>query len=461
MEKGYVMKSKARTQKSASVDMTTGPIMKEIVFFALPLMLGNLFQMMYNTADTIVVGNFVGKEALAAVGATSMITNLAVFFFSGFSTGASVAIARAFGAKDHAKVHHAVETAFTMTLIIASVFTIGGIPLAKPVLRLMGTPADVFPDAAKYLQIYFAGISGLLIYNIGSGILRSVGDSRRPLYFLVFTSLLNIVLDVLFVVFFHAGIAGVAWATVLSQMLSAALIVLLLSTSREIYRLTWNDLGIDFSQLRVIVSIGLPAGIQSAFTALSNIVMQSYINSFGSDVMAGWSSYTKVDQFVMLPASSMGIAATTFVSQNVGAEKMDRAERGSMNAAGTSVLVCGCIQILCWIFAPFVMHLFTQEPSVIEAGVVFIRVNFLFITANVLDNVMMGTLRGYGDSRGPMIIMIATHVFFRQLYLFVVTRYVMNTPAAVGFAYPAGWLSCFTLLFSYYLHRRNRGFLPG
>ena len=187
--------------------------------------------------------------------------------------------------------------------------------------------------------------------------------------------------------------------------------------------------------------------------------MQSYINSFGSDVMAGWSSYSKVDQFVMLPASSFGIAATTFVSQNVGAEKMERAERGSMHAAFTAAAVCGIIQVLGWIFAPSVIRLFTQDPAVISCGVVFIRVNFLFITANAIDNVLMGTLRGYGDSRGPMYIMIATHVFFRQLYLFVVTRYIMNTPAAVCFAYPAGWLSCFSLLVPYYLWRRSQGFL--
>ena len=446
-------------EKKRTIDMTEGPILRQIVSFSFPLMLGNLFQMMYNTADTIVVGNFVGKEALAAVGATSMITNLAVFFFSGFATGASVAIARAFGSRDREKVHVAVQTAFTMTLAIAVIFTAAGIPLARPILRLMGTPEDVFPEAAKYLQIYFAGISGLLIYNIGTGILRSVGDSRRPLVFLIFTSLLNILLDIVLVVVFQAGIAGAAFATILAQFVSAGLIISLLVSTEDVYRLNLSDLDIDLSQLRIIVSVGLPAGLQSAFTALSNIVMQSYINSFGSDVMAGWSSYSKVDQFVMLPASSFGIAATTFVSQNVGAEKMERAERGSMHAAFTAAAVCGIIQVLGWIFAPSVIRLFTQDPAVISCGVVFIRVNFLSITANAIDNVLMGTLRGYGDSRGPMYIMIATHVFFRQLYLFVVTRYIMNTPAAVGFAYPAGWLSCFSLLVPYYLYRRSQGFL--
>ena len=436
--------------------MTTGPIMKQLVVFAIPLMLGNLFQMMYSTADTIVVGNFVGKEALAAVGATAMISNFAVFFFSGFSSGASVAISQAFGAGDKDKVHSAVETSVLMTILLSVLFTAAGIPAAGAVLRLMGTPPDVFPKASQYLRIWFAGISGLLLYNIGSGILRSVGDSRRPLYYLIFTSILNIILDILFVALLRMGIAGAALATILSQAVSAALILYLLSTTSDVCRLTWNDLRLDPDQLRLIVAVGLPAGLQSAFTALSNIVMQSYINSFGSTVMAAWSSYSKVDQFVMLPAASMGLAATTFVSQNTGARRFDRTVKGTYAAAAASAAVCGLIQVLCWIFAPYVIQLFTGDSAVIEMGVVFIRINFLFITANVLDNLMMGSLRGYGDSRGPMIIMILTHVFFRQLYLYVMTRFFLNTPAAVGFAYPAGWLSCFILLSGYYLFRVRR-----
>ena len=448
-----------KPKKKTSVDMTTGPILWHILFFAFPLMLGNLFQMMYSTADTIVLGNFAGKEALAAVGATTMITNLAVFFFSGFSTGASVAIAHSYGARDNESIHKAVETSVAMTFLISLFFTAAGIPAAAVILRLMGTPEDVFPQAAAYLRIYFAGISGLLIYNIGSGILRSVGDSRRPLYFLIFTSILNIILDILFVVVFHTGIAGVAWATVLSLLLSAVMILFLLSTSRDVYRLTWHDLRIDTKLLGMIVSIGLPAGFQSAFNALSNIVMQSYINAFGSDVMAGWSTYAKVDQFVMLPASSMGLAATTFVSQNVGAGRMDRTEKGTIASAATSLASCGLIQLLCWILAPKVISMFTQVPAVIQAGVTFIRVNLLFISANVLNNILMGTLRGYGDSRGPMLCMILGYVIFRQTYLYAITRSAFNSPAAVGFAFPAGWLSGLVLMSLYYLYRRSRGFI--
>ena len=213
--------------------------------------------------------------------------------------------------KNYKKVNSAVETAVAMTIIISVLFTAAGIPAAKPVLRMMGTPDDVFPDAARYLQIYFAGISGLLVYNIGSGILRSVGDSQRPLYFLIFTSILNILLDVLFVVVFHAGIAGVAWATVISQAISAVLILLLLSRTGDVYKLTWHDLRLDREQLRTIVAVGLPAGLQSAFTALSNIVMQSYINSFGSMAMAGIGASSKLEGFIFLPVNAFSMAMST------------------------------------------------------------------------------------------------------------------------------------------------------
>ena len=447
-----------KNSRKTSVDMTSGSIAGHIIRFAMPLMLGNLFQMLYNTVDMIVVGNFVGKEALAAVGATSMITNIAVFFFNGFSVGASVVIGQAFGAKDHEKVHHAVQTAMTVTFLVSAVFTIAGILLANPFLRMMSTPEDVFPQASLYLKIYFAGISGLLIYNIGSGVLRSVGDSRRPLYFLIFTSILNIILDLLFVIVFHAGIGGVALATILSQLVSAGLILSLLSTTQDVYRLTWNDLQIDFAPLCMIVSVGLPAGIQSAFNAFSNVVMQSYINYFGSDVMAAWTSYLKVDQFVMLPASSMGAAATTFVSQNVGAGEARRAERGTASALLISVLTCGVFQLLGAIFAPLVIQLFSHEPAVVAQGTQFIRINFMFIFANVADAILIGSLRGYGDSRGPMRIMITAHVFIRQLYLFIMTRFFMNTPAAVGFGYPAGWLAGLAMTSVYYLIRKRQGF---
>ena len=443
-------------RQTTSVNMTSGSIVKQIILFSLPLMLGNVFQMLYNTVDMIVVGNFVGKEALAAVGSTSMITNMAVFFFNGFSVGASVVIARQFGSDNQERLHSAIETTMAMTFLISAVFTVLGVFGVGPMLRFMATPEDVFPQASVYVRIYFWGIAGLLIYNMGSGILRSVGDTTRPLYFLILTSLMNIVLDLLFVVVFHAGIAGVAYATIISQFVSAGLILLLLTRTDDIYKLTWHDLHIDKDHLKMIFSVGLPAGIQSVITAFSNVFVQSYINYFGSDVMAGWSTYNKLDQFVMLPMQSMAAAATTFVSQNVGAGKEERAENGTVITVGLALAVTGVIILIIYLFAPASIQLFSSEPEVIRYGSLFIRTNMLFISFNVINHTLAGALRGRGDSRGPMVIMLTSFVVIRQIYLFVMTRFIMNTPRVVGFGYPVGWTACAILEVLYYLRGRKQ-----
>ena len=304
---------------TSAKDMTTGNINLLLLQFAAPLIVGNLFQMMYNTVDSLVVGNFVGKEALAAVGSTTMIINMLVFFFNGVSTGAGVVISRYYGARQQDRLHTAVETTIFVTFVCSALFTVIGVAMVHPMLVLMSTPDDVMDAASKYLTIYFTGISGLLVYNMGSGILRAVGDTRRPLLFLIFTSVVNAVLDLLFVIVFPAGVAGVEYATIIAQFLSAGMVLLLLSKAKDVYRLTWRDLRCDYSILKQIFIIGLPAGVQSVLTAFSNVFVQSYINSFGSDCMAGWSCYNKLDTFIMLPMQSMSQAATTFVGQNIGA----------------------------------------------------------------------------------------------------------------------------------------------
>ena len=323
--------------------MTTGSIVMQVLLFSLPIMVGNIFQMLYNTVDVIVVGNFVGKEALAAVGSTTMIINMAVFFFNGFSVGAGVVIGRYFGAKKIQELHDVIETTIALAIVLCVIFTVGGVSGVDFMLRFMSTPADVYHDAHTYLTIYFAGISGLLIYNIGSGILRAVGNSVMPLLFLILTSLLNIVLDLLFVVGFHAGIAGVAYATILSQFLSAFLTLLLLTRTREIYRLSWRDLCIRWSVVKEIFAVGFPAAIQSVLTAFSNVFVQSYINVFGSACMAGWSCYNKLDQFILLPVHSMSMAATAFISQNIGAGKRSRAEQGTSVIVGLTLVATAVV----------------------------------------------------------------------------------------------------------------------
>ena len=437
-------------------DMTSGPILRQIILFSLPLMLGNVFQMMYNTVDSIVVGNFVGKEALAAVGSTTMIVNMLVFFFNGFSVGAGVVIAQHFGARDMDRLHSAVETTMAVTFVLCAAFTAIGIFSVRPTLRFMSTPEDVFEDAVTYLTIYFWGFTGLLIYNIGSGILRAVGDTTRPLMFLILTSVLNILLDLAFVIWLKAGIAGVAYATIISQFISAALTLRLLTTTDEIYRLVWKDLRIEMPVLRRIFAVGLPAGIQSVITAFSNVFVQSYVNHFGSSCMAGWSCYNKLDQFIMLPMSSTAMAATTFVSQNIGAKQVARANRGTVTTILLSLGVTGVIAVALVTFADVAVGLFTQDRSVIEFGVLFMRANTFFLLFNCVNHTLAGALRGRGDSRGPMIIMISSFVVIRQIYLFVVTHFIANTPLLVGLGYPVGWICCCILEVGYYFSKGRR-----
>ena len=443
-------------KKTTTRDMTSGSIVKQVILFSLPLMLGNIFQMLYNTVDSVVVGNFVGTEALAAVGATTIIVNMMVFFFNGFATGASVVIGRYFGARDMESLHRSVETTMAATFVLSVFFTVGGILAAEPMLRFMSTPEDVFSQAATYLRIYNAGCSGFLIYNMGSGLLRAVGDTTRPLYFLILTSLLNIVLDLLFVLVFNAGIAGVAYATILSQFISAGLILWLLTKSHDIYRLTWKDMKIDTGILGQIVSVGLPAGIQSTITSLSNIFVQSYINFFGSACMAGWSCYNKLDQFVMLPMQSMALASTTFVSQNIGAGKLKRVEKGTFISVALTLGFTGAIIALVDLFAPQAVELFTNDPVVVEYGTRFTRLILAFMLFNCVNHVLAGGLRGMGDSNGPMIIMLLSFVAIRQAYLYIMTHFISNTALVVGFGYPVGWMSCCLIEVVYYFLRRKK-----
>lgn len=443
-------------KKSTVQDMTSGNIIKQIIFFAMPLMLGNIFQMLYNTVDSIVVGNFVGTEALAAVGATTMIVNMLVFFFNGFATGAGVVMGTYFGARNLERLHSSVETTIATTFILSVVFTIIGVLGVTPMLHFMSTPEDVMGEATLYLRVYFAGISGLLIYNIGSGILRAVGDTKRPLYFLVLTSVINTILDLLFVIVFKMGIMGVALATIIAQFISAFLTLRLLTKTDDIYKLTWHDLKVDIPILKKIMLVGLPAGIQSVITAFSNVFVQAYINFFGASCMAGWSCYNKIDQFIMLPMQSMAMASTTFVSQNVGAGKLKRADEGTNTAVSMSFVITGVIATGIFVFASQAVGMFTSDKSVIDYGVLFLRTNVYFLMFNCVNHVLAGALRGRGDSKGPMMIMLGTFVVIRQIYLFVVTHFIANTPRIVALGYPVGWVSCCVLEVTYFIIIRRK-----
>ena len=441
--------------------MTDGPITTHLIAFSVPLLLGNIFQMLYNTVDSIVVGNFVGKEALAAISSTTMIVNIMIFFFNGFSVGGGVVIGQYLGARKMKELHRTVETTIAVTILFGIFFTFAGFFLVPFMLRLMQTPEDVFPQAKLYLEIYFSGALGLLIYNMGSGILRAVGDTKRPLYFLIFTSILNTVLDLVFVIVFKAGIAGAAIATIISQFISAIMVLVLLTRADDIYKLTWNDLRIDLPILKFIMQIGLPAGVQSMITSVSNVFVQSYINGFGSSCMAGWGAYNKLDSFIFLPINSLGQAATTFVSQNIGAGRSDRANRGTVRALQMAVGVTFAIASVLIFFAPAATGLFTSDDEVIYYGSLFIRMNTFFLIFNAINHVLAGALRGRGESKIPMICMLSCFVVIRQIYLFIGSRIAYN-PYVVGFGYPVGWMTCCAaeLICFYFIVRKNKGQAP-
>lgn len=443
--------------KTTTRDMTTGPIVSQMILYAVPLLLGNVFQILYNTVDTIVVGHFVGTSALAAVGSTTMIVNIMVLFFNGLSVGAGVVISRNFGAKKFDELHKSIETTMAMTFILSVLFTIAGVLMVRPMLIFMSTPEDVIGEATTYLQTYFAGIAGLLVYNMGSGILRAVGDSKRPLMFLIFTSILNIILDLFFVIALNLGIFGVAFATILSQLFSAVLVMGLITRTSDIYRLTWKDLRIEPGILRDILNIGMPTAFQAMFTSISNVFVQSYVNFFGSACMAGWSCYNKLAQFVFIPMNSMSGAAATFVGQNVGAKNEKRARTGTLVSVLLALSVTAVVVCFVVIFARQSTGIFTNDQAVIDFGAKFLRMNSIFLLANCTNHVLAGAIRGRGDSKGPMVIMLTCFIVIRQLYLFLATHYIANTPAMVGISYPVGWsMCCITEVLYYRIRYGNK-----
>ncbi len=426
-------------------DMTEGNIWKHMIRFSVPMAIGLLFQQLYNTVDTLVVGQFVGKQAQAAVGSTGPIINTVVGFCAGLATGASVVISQRYGAHDDEGLGKAVHTTVALTFIMCVITTVIGQLIIMPMLRFMQTPDDVIAESSSYLSIYFAGISGVLFYNLGSGILRAVGDSRRPLYFLILSALLNTGLDLLFVLGFGMKVDGVALATVLSQILSAILILFTLSMEKGTYGIRWRKIRIDSRSLKQILRLGLPSSIQSAITSFSNVFVQSYINYFGSACMAGYGVYGKIDAFALIPVQSISMSSTTFVGQNWGAEKAGRARDGVRTAILMSIIATATLGMLVFLLARPLMELFSPEEDVIDYGVRFIHIVTPFYLAICFNQIYAGALRGVGDATMPTVIMLISFVAFRQIYL-AVTKALGAGFIAVALAYPVGWILCSTLL---------------
>lgn len=439
-------------QARYDVDMTQGSITKHLINFSLPLLLGNLFQQLYNMVDTWVVGNYVSNEAFSAVGTVGPVINTLIGFFLGLSSGAGVVISQYYGAGREEKVRQAVHTALMLTLVLGVVFTAAGIAMTPLMLQLMKTPAEVAPEQAAYLRIYFAGVMGLLLYNMGSGILRAVGDSRRPFYFLVVSAVLNTVLDLLFVIKFHMGVEGVAYATIIAQAESALLTLWVLMRAEGGIRLELRALRFTWSVLRQIVAVGIPAALQMAITAFSNVFVQSYINYFGPDCMSGWTAYTKVDQLVILPVQSISMANTTFVGQNLGVGDTPRAKKGVRISLWLSVAVTAVLLIPVLLFAPDLTAFFNSKAEVVSYGALLLRLLSPFYFFFCINQIYAGALRGAGNSQMPMWIMLGSFVVFRQIYLYIMSNYISNEIIPIALSYPAGWFVCSVATLLYYHH---------
>ena len=448
MEK-TIPNNRVRKRKN-DVNMTEGSIIRHLVVFAAPLLVGNIFQQLYNTVDTWVVGKYVSNEAFSAVGTVGPIINMLIGFFLGLSSGAGVVISQYYGAGRTEEVRKTVHTSLMMTILLGLLFTGLGIALIPGMLGLMNTPAEVIPESTAYLTIYFAGVLGLMLYNMGAGILRAVGDSTRPFYYLVVSAVINTVLDLVFVLRFDMGVAGVAWATIIAQGISAVLTLITLLRSDSCIRVSLRALRIHFDMLQKIIRVGIPAALQMALTSFSNVFVQSYINYFGADCMSGWTAYGKIDTLLMLPMQSLALASTTFVGQNLGLGKVDRAKRGVRIALALSLVTAVILMIPVMVFAPSLVAFFNEKTTVVEYGTMFLRYISPFYILCCFNQIYSGALRGAGNTRAPMVIMLASFVVFRQIYLFVLTHFIANTILPVSMGYPAGWLVCSLLTYLYY-----------
>ena len=433
--------------KKGEKDMTKGAILPQILLFALPLILGQLFQQLYNTFDTWCVGNFVGKNSFSAVGTVGSITNMLIGFAGGFSTGAGVVISQYYGSGDKENVRKSVHTFILFMFILSIVLSLLGVALTPFLIKIIKAPPEVAKEEYIYLTIYFSGISGLLLYNMGSAIFRAVGNSKLPFIFLVVSACLNIIMDLVFVIVLKMGTSGVALATIISQAISALLVLGALKITQSQVSFKFRELKINWKILSRIIFIGLPSAIQMAVTAFSNVFVQSYINQFGADVMGGWTAYNKVDQVLFLPMQCMGLAAMTFVGQNYGAGNIKRAKRGadiSLLSALTSTLILVVPVIT---LAPHVVTFFINgEDEVIKYGTLFLRMLSPFYLLCCFNQVYSNALRGIGRSKEPMYVMLFSFVVARQIYLFVVSRFISNTIIPIAFGYPFGWLLCSTII---------------
>ena len=429
--------------------MTSGAIWKRMILFALPLMLGNLFQQMYNTVDSLIVGRFVGSSALAAVSSSGSLIGMLIGLLSGISSGAGVIVARHFGAQDKEGLHRTVHTIVAFGLVAGVIMTAVGVLLSPQILVWMGTPESVMVESVVYLRIYFCGSLPFMMYNVFVGILQAVGDGRHPLYYLIASSIINLGLDLLFIEGFDAGVGGAALATVISQIVSALLCLAQLMWTKEDYRVDLKAIRFQKDILWQVIRVGLPSGVQNSIIAFANVIVQSNVNAFGEMAMAGYGAYAKIEGFGFLPINSFTLALTTFVGQNLGAMQHERTRKGARFGILMTVTLAEAIGVLVFLFAPQLIALFDPTPEVVAFGVGKARTAALFYCLLAYAHSVAAVLRGAGRAVIPMAIMIAIWCGVRVAFLSI-TIPLTHSIQMVYWVYPLTWgISC-VLFFLYY-----------
>ena len=438
--------------------ITEGVIWKQLLFFFFPILLGTLFQQLYNTADTVVVGRFVGTQALAAVGgSTGQIVTLVVNFFVGRASGATVIVARYYGARDRIKLNNALHTAIALSIVGSIVTGIAGILLTPSLLKMMNTPADVIEGSTMYLRIYFAGIIFVFVYNIGSGILRAVGDSKRPLYFLIVCCFLNIFLDILFVVYLKLGVKGAAFATVISQAVSALLVILSLTKSVDIYRLRPNKIRFYKSLLIAIITIGLPAGLQSVMYGISNIIIQTSLNSLGTETVAAHTAFAKIDAIYWMISGAFSVSIITFIGQNYGARKFDRMKKSIKVCLLMDLIASLLLTTVMLLAGPYLLRLFTSYQEVIEIGMQIIHIIAPSYALFIFIEILSSSLRGMGNVVVPMLMTCGGVCVLRILWIFIFVRTHLSV-TTILMSYPISWGFTAVLFIIYFMFYQKKFF---
>ena len=443
-------------EKLGKNQITEGVIWKQLLIFFFPIVIGTLFQQLYNTADAIIVGRFVGKTALASVGGSAAVLSYQVImFFTGLASGASVIISQYFGANNSDRLHEALHTAFSFSIIASILIAAAGWFITPWILGVMKTPADVMGDSIIYLRIYFLGIISTLIYNMGSGIMRAIGDSRRPLYYLIVCCVLNIGLDIFFVVILKMGIAGAAIATVISQTVSACLVIYALMTAYDSLKLKPKCLRIYRPILIRQLRIGLPGGLQSCMYGLTNIIIQTAINEFGTDTAAAWAAFGKMDMIFWAVSGAFGIAITTFSGQNYGAGKMERVYKSVRISLGMSLAINGSILAFLMLFARPLFYLFTTDKAVIDIGVYMLLNIVPSYLIFIFVEIFTGALRGMGDVLIPTIITIGGICGVRLPWILIMTP-IRHELFTILVSYPLAWAATALFLIPYYFYKKHR-----